>query len=77
MEFRKHSEVKEGDSITLYIPNLVDKFPDMVAEGYSYDDVTAFAKKYGILSLFAYTTSSAAFCGMKFPCSGHTVTRAY
>ena len=42
------SEVKEGDSITLYIPNLVDKFPDMVALGYSYDDVTAFAKKYGL-----------------------------
>ena len=40
------SEVKEGDSITLYIPNLVETFPDMVALGYSYDDVTAFAKKY-------------------------------
>ena len=40
------SEVKEGDAITLYIPNLVETFPDMVALGYSFDDVTAFAKKY-------------------------------
>ena len=40
------SEVKAGDSITLYIPNLIEKFPDMVAAGYSYDDVTAFCKKY-------------------------------
>ncbi len=42
------SEVKEGDSITLYIPNLIDTFPDMVALGYSYDDVTAFCKKYNL-----------------------------
>lgn len=42
------SEVKEGDAITLYIPNLVDKFPDMVASGYSYDDVAAFCKKYNL-----------------------------
>ncbi len=42
------TEVKEGDAITLYIPNLVDKFPDMVAAGYSYDDVAAFCKKYNL-----------------------------
>ena len=42
------TEVKEGDAITLYIPNLVDKFPDMVASGYSYDDVAAFCKKYNL-----------------------------
>ena len=34
-------------------------------------------KKYGILSMSAYRSSSAACCGMKFLCSGHTVTRAY
>lgn len=42
------TKVKEGDAITLYIPNLIDKFPDMVASGYSYDDVVAFCKKYNL-----------------------------
>ena len=42
------SEVREGDSITLYIPNLIETFPDMVTLGYSYDDVTAFCKKYNL-----------------------------
>lgn len=44
----KGSEVKKGDSITLYIQNLVEKFPDMVSEGYSIDDATAFCKKYNL-----------------------------
>lgn len=44
----KDSEVKEGDSITLYIPNIIETFPDMVSEGYSVDDVTAFCKKYNL-----------------------------
>ena len=44
----KGSEVKKGDQITLYIPNLIETFPDMVAEGYSIDDVEAFCKKYNL-----------------------------
>ena len=42
------SEVKKGDSITLYIANLIEVFPDMVAEGYSVDDAEAFCKKYNL-----------------------------
>lgn len=42
------SEVKKGDSITLYIPNIVDTFPDMNAEGWSVDDAEAFCSKYGL-----------------------------
>lgn len=42
------SEVKKGDSITLYIPNIVDSFPDMNAEGWSIDDAEAFCSKYGL-----------------------------
>ena len=42
------SEVKKGDSITLYIPNIIEVFPDMVAEGYSVDDAEAFCKKYNL-----------------------------
>ncbi len=44
----KGSEVKSGDSITLYIPNIVDSFPDMNAEGWSIDDAEAFCSKYGL-----------------------------
>ena len=40
------SEVKEGDEITLFIPNIMDKFPDMNAEGWTIDDVNAFASEY-------------------------------
>lgn len=42
------SEVKKGDSIILYIPNIVDSFPDMNAEGWSIDDAEAFCSKYGL-----------------------------
>lgn len=40
------SEVKEGDEITLFIPNIMDTFPDMNAEGWTLGDVEAFANKY-------------------------------
>ena len=40
------SEIKEGESITLFIPNVMDTFPDMNAEGWTVDDVRVFADKY-------------------------------
>ena len=42
------TEVKKGDSVTLYIPNQVEVFPDMIKEKWSMDDIEAFCKKYGI-----------------------------
>ena len=56
------SEVKEGDSITLYIPNIIQTFPDMVSEGYSVDDAEAFCKKYNLTlkkNLVETSTTSA------------------
>jgi len=38
--------IEEGDTITLYIPNIVNEYPDMVDEGWSLSDVLAFAKEY-------------------------------
>ncbi|MBQ3307160.1 MAG: Stk1 family PASTA domain-containing Ser/Thr kinase [Bacilli bacterium] len=38
----KGTELKKGDSITLYISTNETKFPDFVAEGYTLDDVKAF-----------------------------------
>lgn len=55
----KGSEVKKGDSITLYIPNLIETFPDMVGEGYTYDEAVAFCKKYGLTIKANYVETSA------------------
>ena len=38
--------IEEGDTITLYIPNIVNEYPDMVEEGWSLSDAIAFAKEY-------------------------------
>ena len=40
--------LEEGAEITLYIPNAVDEYPDMVKEGWSIDDVNKFCEKYGL-----------------------------
>ena len=42
------SEVKKGDSITLYIPDIEEEYPDMEAENWNLDDVKAFCEKYDI-----------------------------
>ena len=38
--------VGKGDSITLYIPNVLEGYPDMVDEGWSVNDVEQFCAKY-------------------------------
>ena len=52
------SEVKKGDSIILYIPDIVDKFPDMVSEGWSIEDVEAFCDKYNLVLEKKYQAST-------------------
>ena len=52
------SEVKKGDSIILYIPDIVDKFPDMNAEGWSIEDVEAFYDKYNLVLEKKYQAST-------------------
>lgn len=42
------TKVSDGDKIILYIPNIVEGYPDMVEEGWTKKDVEAFCKKYGI-----------------------------
>ena len=43
------SEMKKGDSLILYTPNVVDTFPDMASEGWSVSDVEAFCNQYGLI----------------------------
>ena len=45
----KGAKVKKGDTLTLYIPNIVDKFPDMAGEGWSVDDAATFCDKYELV----------------------------
>lgn len=42
------SEVKKGDTITLYIPDIEEEYPDMNALGWTKEDAEAFCDKYGI-----------------------------
>ena len=49
-KYNKDEELKleKGDTMTLYIPNIVDVYPDMVAEKWSLEDAQAFADEYGL-----------------------------
>ena len=51
--------IEKGDTITLYIPNIVNEYPDMVNEGWTLNDVIAFADKYQ-LNLTVYDSSKNA-----------------
>ncbi len=44
----KGSEVKKGDQIILYIPDITDTFPDMNELGWSVEDAEAFCAKYDL-----------------------------
>ncbi len=52
------SEVKKGDSIILYIPDIVDTFPDMVTEGWTVEDAEAFCEKYNLVLKKKYEVTS-------------------
>ena len=41
-------KLEKGDTITLYVPNVVATYPDMVNEGWILSDAEAFAKKYDV-----------------------------
>jgi len=41
-------KLEKGDEITLYIPDIIDVYPDMVTEKWTLEDAQAFADEYGI-----------------------------
>ena len=43
---KEKQTIKKGDTVTLYIPNIVDEYPDMVSEGWSLNDTLAFVEEY-------------------------------
>lgn len=42
------TEVKKGDSIILYVPDIITEYPDFVADKWSYNDIEAFCNEYGL-----------------------------
>ena len=57
------SEVKKGDTITLFIPDITDVFPDMNAEGWSIADAEAFCSKYDLTLSTKYEETKAYAVG--------------
>ena len=53
------SQVKEGDLLTLYIPNIVDEFPNMEELGWGLEDAQAFCEKYGLTISVNYQETDA------------------
>lgn len=52
-----NTELKNGDGITLYIPNVYDTYPDMVTEKWNKNDVELFASEYKLnLTIEYYET---------------------
>ncbi len=43
-----------GSSITLYTPDIITTYPDMVSEGWTVSDVTEFCEKYGLTLSIQY-----------------------
>lgn len=50
--------LKKGDQVTLYIPDVYEKYPDFVKEKWTVSEVEAFAKKYGLRISLEYIETS-------------------
>lgn len=51
------TEVKKGDSIILYVPDIVTEYPDFVTEKWNYNDIEAFCNEYGLVLKVEYKES--------------------
>ena len=51
-------KLSEGDTITLYVPKLDNKYPDFVSDGATEEEVRAFAEQYGVNVTVNYQVSS-------------------
>jgi serine/threonine-protein kinase len=52
------TQVAKGTNITLYIPEVVDKYPDFTDGTWTVDDINAFAKKYDLVVEFKYKSKA-------------------
>ena len=58
------TKLAEGDEVTLYIPKILEGYPDIVGEGWTIEDVEAFCNKYGINLKINYETNEQYSDGM-------------
>jgi len=52
------TKLAKGDTITLYIPNVITKYPDFTDGTYSVNDVETFASEHGIKLTIKYVATS-------------------
>jgi len=51
-------KLEKGDTVTIYIPDVAETYPDMVTEGWTLSEAEAFAQEYGItLDIEYYETN--------------------
>ena len=48
------TKVVPGDTVTLYIPDIITEYPDMVAEGWTIEQAEAFCEEYNITLRISY-----------------------
>ena len=58
------TKLVEGDEVILYIPEVLEGYPDIVGEGWTVEDVEAFCEKYGITLKINYETNEQYTDGM-------------
>lgn len=56
----KGTELSVGDTITLYVPDILTVYPDMVSEGWTVDQVTEFCDSYGLTLSLQYQETDAS-----------------
>ena len=56
-------KLSAGDTITLYIPNVVTKYPDFTDGSYTIDDVQKFCDQYGVKLKIVYDTTTSYNAG--------------
>ena len=54
-------KVSAGDTVTLYIPNVVTKYPNFTNGDYTKEDIENFCSQYGITCKFVYDTTASGY----------------
>ena len=52
------SKLVEGDTVTLYLPDIITQYPDFASETWSETDIRAFADEYGLKLTIEYKEKS-------------------
>ena len=52
------TKLKEGDTVTLFVPDISEVYPDFTAGNYTLTDIQAFCEKYGLTLQEVYESTS-------------------